>query len=240
MLKVFVLPILNDNYVPVIADLNTGKCVIVDPGVATPVSAFLLAQNLTPIALLLTHHHNDHIGGAEEIRREFGVKTYAPLLENELIPFADVYVSEGEKIQALGFDFEVLQLTGHTRGHIGYFAPSRGWLFSGDVLFSMGCGRVFEGTMAQAYSSLRKLRALPAGVQVYCAHEYTETNIKFYQEYLPASAEVAEYAKRVRSLRARGEFSVPFSLDEEKCLNPFLAATSVEEFTKLRLLRNGF
>ncbi|MBC7371764.1 MAG: hydroxyacylglutathione hydrolase [Bdellovibrionaceae bacterium] len=241
MLKVYLVPILNDNYVHVIVNTTSRDCAIVDPGVAAPVREFMRREGLTPRALLLTHHHDDHIGGASELRREFGLVTYAPFMEMDSIDFADVYLQEPEHFEVLGTQMQVLQLRGHTRGHIGYFAPSEKWLFSGDVLFSMGCGRVFEGTMDQHYQSLQKIKSLPADTKIFCAHEYTENNLNFFKASgQPASVAVDTYALRVRDLRRQNQFTVPFPLSQELEMNPFLRAESLEEFTKLRLLRNTF
>jgi hydroxyacylglutathione hydrolase len=249
MLKVSSVPILDDNYVHIPWNTDSGECIIVDPGVAAPVRDFVRKQGLKPTAIFCTHKHGDHIGGVAELRGDFpDLKTYAPLREKAEIPFADIYLSAGESVAELGTGFKILELPGHTRGHIAYWNPLEQWLFSGDVLFSLGCGRVFDGTLEDHYASLQKIEALPPQTEVFCTHEYTETNLRFCQEkkrdhpelFSAEDAGLAAFAEKVRRLRSAGKATVPFRLEQEWGLNPFLRAADFETFRKLRELRNRF
>lgn len=240
MLKVFSLPILNDNYVHIPVNTETHECLFVDPGVAGPVKDFVLRQQLQPRNIFLTHHHWDHIGGAQELMKSFSVQTYAPLKEAKLIDFADKYLVENDVLEVLGSRFQVLDLSGHTRGQIGYWNPEAKWLFCGDALFSLGCGRVFDGSIEAHYQSLSKIRQLPPDTQIFCTHEYTELNLRFCQQELPQDSALDSFAQKVGELRKQHQPTVPFLLQQELELNPFLKVNSLEEFRQLREKRDRF
>ncbi|WP_413291310.1 hydroxyacylglutathione hydrolase [Bdellovibrio sp. HCB337] len=240
MLKVFLIPILKDNYVFVAANLKTKECVIVDPGQAAPVKNLILKEQLRPRAILLTHHHWDHIGGVQELKKSFDVRIYAPEKEQKSIDFADQYLSDGDAVREAGFNFKTLDLSGHTYGHIGYWEEKQNWLFSGDVLFSMGCGRIFDGSIEDHYRSLLKIKNLPPETWVYCTHEYTELNLGFCQKKFPQDQELQSFAEQVRSLRQNNEPTVPFQLKQELALNPFLKVNNETEFITLREERNSY
>jgi len=240
MLKVLSVPILKDNYVFIPSNLKTKECVIVDPGQAEPVKNFILKEQLRPRAILLTHHHWDHIGGAQELKKIFDVKIYAPEKEQKLIDFANEYLHEGQSVNEAGMEFKVLDVPGHTLGHIAYWEEEQQWLFSGDVIFSLGCGRVFDGTMEEHYQSLQKIKSLPRETRIHCTHEYTELNLQFCLQKHPNDPALRAFAETVRELRSRHEPTVPFSLQQELDLNPFLKAESEADFIALREERNQF
>lgn len=240
MRKVYLIPILKDNYVFVAANLETRECVIIDPGQAAAVEALILKEQLRPRAILLTHHHWDHIGGAQELRKSFDIKIHAPLKEQRLIDFADQYGQEGEVVTAAGFQFKILEVPGHTLGHIAYWEEQQKWLFSGDVLFSLGCGRVFDGTIEEHYQSLQKIKSLPAETLVYCTHEYTELNLGFCQQKLPGDPDLQKFAEQVKKLRGNHQPTVPFPLKQELLLNPFLKVESEPALIVLRGERDLF
>lgn len=218
MLHLRPLPALVDNYIWTLADA-AGQALIVDPGEAAPVLAAVDA-GLHPVAILITHHHPDHIGGVARLLEAFDIPCYAP--QDERIPQANQRVADGDRVQvgALGLEFEVLAVPGHTRSHVAYHGG--GIVFCGDTLFSLGCGRLFEGSPAQMLNSLDRLAALPAQTQVCCTHEYTESNGRF--------ARIAEPENPVRDLRleevarqrASGRASLPSSIASERDCNPFL------------------
>lgn len=212
------IPAFRDNYLWLLP--RGGRAAAVDPGDAAPVLAALAADGLRLTAILLTHHHADHIGGVARLRAEFpGIPVFGP--EDERVP-ATARVREGDavRLEDLGREFRVLEVPGHTRSHIAY--AGGGDLFCGDTLFAGGCGRLFEGTPAQMRASLAKLRLLPDATRVYCAHEYTQANLAFAQAVEPDNAELAAYRDEVRRKRGRDEPTVPAELGREKRCNPFL------------------
>lgn len=215
------IPAFEDNYIWALHDDGPDKQVaVVDPGEAAPVLRYLERNRARLGAILVTHRHGDHIGGIAELLAQHPVPVYGPALEA-----ADVVtqpLTDGERLMlpALGIEFEVLHLPGHTLGHIAYYRP--GMLFCGDTLFGAGCGRVFEGTLAQMHASLARIAVLPADTQIHCAHEYTQSCLRFAQLVEPENAAIAARIADVGRLRAAGEPSVPSKLAEELATNPFL------------------
>ena len=207
-----------DNYIWLMA--QEGHAVIVDPGDARPVLEYLGRNALQLSAILVTHHHDDHIGGIPTLLRERSVPVYAP--RNEGFDFPHQPVSEGDLIQLpqLGMEFLVLDVPGHTNGHVAYYGGNS--LFCGDTLFGCGCGRVFEGTPEQLFHSLLHLSALPDATRVYPAHEYTLGNIRFARMLDPHNLELEARQRSEQSKIDRGEPTLPSTLLLEKSTNPFL------------------
>ena len=228
MIQISALPAFTDNYIWLLQEPQSRRCAVVDPGDAAPVLAWL-KQNpgWTLSDILVTHHHHDHVGGVEALKRVSGATVYGPA--HETIPARDVALQDNQRISVLGWDFAVYAVPGHTLGHIAFYHP--GVLFCGDTLFAAGCGRLFEGTPAQMHASLQRLAALPADTRVYCTHEYTQSNLRFAQAVVPDNADIAERVENVNRLRARGEITLPSNLALEKRTNPFLrtAETSVKQ-----------
>ncbi|WP_025917825.1 hydroxyacylglutathione hydrolase [Herminiimonas sp. CN] len=219
-LLVLAVPAFNDNYLWLIHDGRSAA--VVDPGDATPILAVLARLRLKLVAILLTHHHGDHVGGVAELLQHFTVPVYGP--KSEIIAGISKPLSQGDDVivPELGLNFSVLEVPGHTLDHIAYVAPRQGWLFCGDTLFAGGCGRLFEGTPAQMRASLAKLAALPDTTQVYCAHEYTLANLRFALEVEPDNADLAARFEREQAKRAQGLATVPSTIGLEKATNPFL------------------
>ncbi|MDV5355328.1 hydroxyacylglutathione hydrolase [Enterobacter asburiae] len=212
------IPAFQDNYIWVLSE-DDGRCLIVDPGEAAPVLRAIEEHQWQPEAILLTHHHNDHVGGVQALREAFpDVVVYGPA-ETQHKGTTQV-VAEGDTVTVLGQDFSVFATPGHTLGHICFF--SFPYLFCGDTLFSGGCGRLFEGTAMQMYQSFCKINALPDDTVICCAHEYTLGNMKFAVSILPQDAEVQEYYKKVSELRAKNEKTLPVILKNERKINLFL------------------
>lgn len=240
------IPIFEDNYVFVLVNDVTKTALVVDPGESTSIMRYIDEEKLSLKGILLTHHHPDHIGGAAQLQNHLNAPVYAPLKNKNQIPFADHYLAEGAILDLENFHFQILELPGHTLGHIAYWEKNKKWLFSGDVLFGLGCGRIFEGTFSQAYESLQKIKSLPSETLIYCTHEYTETNLQFCHRLsrmddspITGDDENLEiYANELRNKRGLNMPSVPLKLSIESKVNPFLLAKDVSQFTYLRELRN--
>ena len=221
-LDVAAIPAFTDNYIWMVRGLGAAseQVAIVDPGDADPVLAVLEMQRLTLAAILATHHHPDHVGGVPKLLSRFKVPVYGPARES--IPERTHALDDGARIEleGLGLAFEVLDIGGHTAGHIAYYG--HGAVFCGDTLFSAGCGRVFEGTPRQMLSSLDRLAALPPATRVYCGHEYTAANLRFATAVEPDNVAVRGYSAEVAAIRARQEPSLPSTIGRELGINPFL------------------
>jgi hydroxyacylglutathione hydrolase len=220
MPNIIPIPALRDNYIWMLH--NRQHAVVVDPGETAPVLAALKARQLSLAAILCTHHHGDHTGGISELLEVYNVPVYAPQAEN--IPGTTQPLAEGDGVNLpeLGISLTVLDIRGHTRGHIAYLLPGNSGIFCGDTLFGCGCGRIFEGTAEQLHRSLQRLAALPDETPVYCAHEYTEANIRFALACEPDNARLRQRAAEARSLRAAGQPTLPSTIGLEKATNPFL------------------
>ena len=218
MLTVEPIPAFKDNYLWLLHDGRSAA--IVDPGDAAPVLQALADRGLTLTDILVTHHHADHVGGVTELVRRCKPRVYGPARED--IPAREVALTEGDRISALGVEFAVLDVPGHTAGHIAYHAPALGAVFCGDPMFAGGCGRLFEGTPAQMVDSLGKLVALPGATRVYCAHEYTLSNLRFARAVEPDNAALAAREARCQALREAGTPTVPSTIAEERATNPFV------------------
>jgi len=215
------LPAFQDNYLWLLQDRR--RAIVVDPGDASPVLAGLRQASAQLDAILVTHHHADHTGGVAALRDATGATVYGPW--DEPIPEPFTPVQDGQAVRALGLDFEVLAVPGHTAGHVAYYcadAGGRPLLFCGDTLFSGGCGRLFEGTPAQMLASLQRLAALPGGTRVCCAHEYTLSNLKFAREVEPGNPDLAAWQQHCEALRAQGLPTLPSTVAQERAINPFL------------------
>jgi hydroxyacylglutathione hydrolase len=231
------LPAFQDNYLWLLH--NGRSALVVDPGDAQPVLQHLQRDGLQLEAILVTHHHPDHIGGVDALRDATGAKVWGPARER--IPEPLTRLAEGDFVTVLGLRFEVLDVPGHTAGHIAYYCPGvdgAPLLFCGDTLFSGGCGRLFEGTPAQMLASLDKLAALPGNTQVCCTHEYTLSNLKFARAVEPGNGELINYLQRCQELRQRDLPTLPTSIEREKQINPFLR-TRLPGVTKAAREFNG-
>lgn len=220
-LEIYALPAFTDNYIWLLADNASQVCAVVDPGDAGPVQAWLEEHPgwaLTDV--LITHHHSDHVGGVEELKSAFDLCVHGP--ENEPIPYRDRPLKDGDLIQVLGRIINVIAVPGHTLGHVAYHLVDEEVLFSGDTLFSSGCGRLFEGSPMQMLASLERLASLPEQTQVYCAHEYTLSNLRFALAVDPGNHRIVKHLTEVSELRVRGQCTLPTRISVELVLNPFL------------------
>ena len=227
MLDIYPVPAFTDNYIWL---LHNGRhAAVVDPGEAAPVLAYLEQHALSLCAILCTHHHGDHVGGVAELCEVYNVPVYGPRAEN--ISSVTVPLGEGDRVDIpeLGLKLDVIDVRGHTRGHIAYLLPGMpGSVFCGDTLFGCGCGRLFEGTMEELHHALQRLAALPGDTRVYCAHEYTEANIRFALACEPGNQRLQQRASETRALRTAGKPSLPSSIALEQATNPFLRCAEPE------------
>lgn len=235
------LPAFADNYIWMLQDGR--HAIVVDPGEAGPVFDALARGNLQLAAILVTHHHADHTGGVAALHEATGAHVFGPARERIPEPFTPL--AAGDHAEALGMRFEVIDIPGHTAGHIAFFLPAdegklaaagdiAPLLFCGDTLFSGGCGRLFEGTPAQMLASLDKLAALPGATRVCCGHEYTLANLKFARAVEPGNGDLTHYTAHCEALRARGAPTLPSQLATERKINPFLRS---REATVLRAVQ---
>lgn len=226
MLEIHQIPVLSDNYVYLAHDVATGKTAVVDPATHEEVLEALAEKGWTLTHILNTHHHADHTGGNMALKQATGCTIVGPRADRDRIPGIDVEVGDGESY-ALGESVaKVFDVPGHTRGHIAYWFGESDALFCGDTMFALGCGRLFEGTPQQMWTSLSKLRALPGSTQVYCAHEYTKSNAAFAVTVEPDNGALVARKSMIDDMRARGERTVPSTLAEEIATNPFLRPDS--------------
>jgi len=252
-LQIIPIPAFQDNYIWLITQGESA--IVVDPGDAMPVLAALKKDQIQLTTILITHHHSDHVDGVETLLQHFPTaRVYAPKLEK--YAFTHTAVSEGDQIEALGLMFNVLEVPGHTLGHVAYFAQNSQapMLFCGDTLFGAGCGRLFEGTPAQMLASLKKLTQFPTETKVFCTHEYTLTNITFALQFEPNNKQLFARKIATEQLLAAQQPSLPSTIALELASNPFLRcnqeviklsvnlpnASELSVFTKIRHLRNSY
>lgn len=218
--RVHPLPALNDNYIWVIVHLERKKAAVVDPGASKPVLDFLKTSSFELSAILVTHHHWDHTQGLEEILPQYRVPVYFPASEPVFGGTHPVKEPDVITLEGLQLDFRIIDIPGHTLGHVAYWSTP--WIFTGDTLFSAGCGKVFEGTPQQMYRSLMKLKQLDAKTELFCGHEYTLDNLKFAQMVEPHNFDIQQRICEVKGLREAGLPTLPSTLAIESKINPFL------------------
>jgi hydroxyacylglutathione hydrolase len=234
------VPILSDNYAWMLRDSGSGAVGIVDPADAKAIIAALEREGGRLDLILLTHHHDDHIAGVDEVRARFNCKVVGAAADAHRLPNLDQAVVEGDKVTLGGSRARVIDTPGHTRGQINYFFPEGEVLLSGDTLFSLGCGRLIEGTAAEMFASLQKLAGLPGGTKVCCGHEYTESNGRFAITVEPDNDALKDRIAEVKRQRAAGQPSVPSTMASELAANPFLRAKDVTSFADIRAKKDKF
>ena len=223
-LEIRQLKALRDNYVYLLRDPETAATGAVDPSEADPVFAALAETGWRLTHVLNTHHHPDHTGGNLALKEKTGCTIVGPRADRARIPGIDVDVADGEDYAFGRQTARVFDVPGHTRGHIAFWFMGSRALFCGDTLFTLGCGRLFEGTPQQMWTSLSKLKALPAETRVYCGHEYTQANARFALTVEPKNAALVARSRSIDELRARDQPTVPATMGEELATNPFLRA----------------
>lgn len=259
--RIIPLKAFSDNYIWVIFSPDGKQVSVVDPGDSRPVIEFLEENNLKLNSILITHYHNDHIGGVQKLKDRYHCHVYASQHDN--LGFTDTALDEGDQISLFegAYQFSILHLPGHTMGHIGYYGQNldgQNLIFCGDTLFRAGCGRMFEGTPKIFYHSLQKLAQLPANTLVYCTHEYTLANIAFAKTVEPSNTELLDLEEKCEQLRRKGLETLPSTIESELNTNPFLRCSKatviqaaeqathkslsdpVETFATIRRLKDDF
>lgn len=255
MLTIDCLPSLTDNYTYLLHESSSGETAAIDPSEPEPVLAALAKNDWQLTYVFNTHHHNDHVGGNLQLKQATGCKIVGAATDQTRIPGIDIALHDGELIRLGEQVFQVITTPGHTSSHIVYYCADSHALFCGDTLFSLGCGRLFEGTAEQMWHSLQKLKALPGNTRVYCAHEYTQANGRFALTLEADNKDLQQRLAEVKALRANDQPTLPSTIALEMATNPFLREDSVsirkavsastddgpiEVFTKIRKLKDRF
>ena len=238
-IEVIPVPALSDNYIWMFRDPASGSVAVVDPGQDAPALAAAEQRGWAITHILNTHWHPDHTGGNAGIKAATGAPIIAPA-EAEKVSAVDRLIAEGDRVTIGELEAEVWDIPAHTAGHVAlYFAEAK-MIFTGDTLFAMGCGRLFEGTAAQMFANMQRFASLPDDVLIYCGHEYSLANARFANHVEPDSAAVTLRLAKMAEMRERGEVTLPTTIAEEKATNPFMRARDVAELARLRTMKDSF
>ena len=230
---------LKDNFSYILIDQNKNACVI-DPSESEPIINFVEKNNIKIKYILNTHHHFDHIGGNKEIKKKYNAKIVAYKNDLHRIPDVDISLKNNQIWTAENFKSKIIHIPGHTNGHICFFFENEKIAFTGDTLFSLGCGRIFEGTYEEMFSSLKKLKELPKETKIYCGHEYTLKNSEFCLKYDKTNKRLQKKINEIKNKVNNNIPTVPSTIDDEIACNIFLRAKTLGEFSKLRDLKDNF
>lgn len=239
MLTIDLIPCLSDNYAYLLRDGN-GAVGVVDPSEPGPVQALLDRLGVKLTHIFNTHHHFDHTGGNLDLKAASGATIIGPRADAHRIPGIDQGVGEGDRVTFGAAEAEVFDIPAHTSGHIAFHFAADKAVFTGDTLFAMGCGRLFEGTPADMFTAMKKLAALPGDTRVYCGHEYTESNGRFALTVEPGNAALAARMDEVRRLRAASQPTIPSTIADEQATNPFMRAADADELGRRRVAKDNF
>ena len=254
MIKIEIVPVLSDNYVYIIHNEKNSKTAVIDPGDSKPIIKRLKEKHWNLDEIINTHHHYDHTNGNLELKKKWGAKLTAPEEEKNKIKNIDIGVIDDDEIDIAGLKARVIHTPGHTLGHVMFYLKKEKILFAGDTIFSLGCGRVFEGSMKDMFFSLNKIKSLDPETLIYCGHEYTENNLKFALEVDKQNEDLKIFSEKITDLKRSNLPTIPSLLKDELNCNPFLRTDDVnislyfknkrnnnlEIFTKLRNLKDKF
>lgn len=252
--QIALVPCLTDNYAVLMHVPATGATILVDAPDAQPIAQVLTQNNWKLTCILITHHHSDHIDGLMMLKAASNATVVGPALDKDRIPGLDVLVADGDEVNASGLEVKVIATPGHTSGHVSYWFPKMGVVFTADTLFALGCGRIFEGTPQIMWESLKKLAALPPETTVFCGHEYTLSNARFAVTVDPHNKALEQRVRKVMTQHMKGEATIPTTIGDELATNPFLRAgdpaiaerlgmvgkPEVEVFAELRRRKDSF
>ena len=239
-MQVEIIPCLQDNYSYVIIDESNNTACVIDPSEAAPIINFLQKQNIKLKYILNTHHHFDHTGGNEDLKKKFKSIVVGFKKDSKRIPGIEVLLEDGEIWEAENFLAKIIHVPGHTTGHICFHFFKEKLIFTGDTLFSLGCGRIFEGTYEEMFLSLNKIKSLPEETKIYCGHEYTLNNANFCIKHDFENQNLQKKIKLIRKQRDNGQPTIPTTVKDELDCNIFLRAKNLETFSKLRDLKDNF
>ena len=239
-MKIEIIKCLEDNYSYLIIDEKTNYACVVDPSEAEPIANFINNKNIKLKFILNTHHHYDHVGGNSDLKKKFGAKVVGFKNDKHRIPNIDILLEDNKIWKESVFEAKIIHIPGHTSGHICFYFMNDKIVFTGDTLFSLGCGRIFEGTYKQMYDSLIKLKNLPRDTKIYCGHEYTLKNSMFCSKYDKDNKNLEKKIFEINDKLKKNLPTIPSTIGEELSCNIFLRAKNLEDFSKLRDLKDNF
>ena len=239
-MKIEIIKCLEDNYSYLIIDEKTNYACVVDPSEAEPIANFINNKNIKLKFILNTHHHYDHVGGNSDLKKKFGAKVVGFKNDKHRIPNIDILLEDNEIWKESVFEAKIIHIPGHTSGHICFYFMNDKIVFTGDTLFSLGCGRIFEGTYNQMFSSLQLIKSFPLKTKIYCGHEYTLKNSEFCINHDKKNSALIKKIELIKEVINSGLPSIPSTIKEEIECNIFLRAKDVKTFSKLRVLKDKF
>ena len=240
MIKIEVIKCLKDNFSYLVIDESNYKACVVDPSESKPIIDFVENKKLNLIYILNTHHHYDHVGGNFELKKRYNSNVIGYKGDKDRIPEVDILVEDNQVWKADNFEFEILHIPGHTSGHVAFHLFKEKKIFTGDTLFSLGCGRIFEGTHEEMFNSVNRIKKLPKDTKIYCGHEYTLQNSNFCISEDPNNSKLLIKRKLIQEKLKKGLPTVPTTLSDEIECNIFLKAKDLKTFSKLRDLKDNF
>jgi hydroxyacylglutathione hydrolase len=239
-MKVEIIKCLQDNYSYIIIDKKHNHACVIDPSESEPVINFIESKNIKLKFILNTHHHHDHVDGNNDLKKKYGANVVGFKNDKQRIPNIDIFLEDNQIWKGENFEAKIIHIPGHTSGHICFYFIKEKVAFTGDTLFSLGCGRIFEGTYEQMYNSLNKLKKLPADTKIYCGHEYTLKNSLFCSKYDKNNKNLEKKIFEINNKLKKNLPTMPSTIEEELACNIFLRAKNLEDFSKLRDLKDNF
>ena len=239
-MKVEIIKCLQDNYSYLLINKKNQNACVIDPSEAKPIIDFVEKKNINLKFILNTHHHHDHVGGNNELKKKYGAKIVGFKNDKDRIPGIDILVENNQTWMNVDFETKIIHIPGHTSGHICFYFKKDRIAFTGDTLFSLGCGRIFEGTYEQMFTSLNKLKKLPINTKIYCGHEYTLKNSIFCSQYEKNNKDLKKKIIEIKDKLKNKLPTIPSTIGEELACNIFLRAKNLEDFSKLRDLKDNF